>query len=187
MFLLGYEDPVLHVVDLRSGAKKSDPAVMHLWGLAVDEQRGIVYATESQSKALLAIREDSGEETTIPVGDMPCAAAVDTRAARVYVVNYADNSVTAIDETSGKPVATIPVGEHPEGLAVDEMRHRVYVANTHSNSVTVIDGATNRVVATLPGGRNPYAVAVDAEHGDVFVANFGEPSFTRLNIGPARR
>jgi len=181
-YLLGYEDPALTVLDERTHTTSRAAAVMHLWGLAVDRQRGILYATEAQSHALLALHEDSGGETTIPVGAMPCAAAVDTRTGLAYVLNYADNSVTVVDGPAGKVLATISVGKRPEAIAVDPARNRIYVANTHSNSVSVIDGRTRAVVATVPAGRNPYAIAVDAERGDVYVANFGSPAYTRLTL-----
>ncbi len=184
-YLLGYEDPALTVLDERNHTTSRAPAVMHLWGLAVDEARGILYATEAQSQALLAIHEDSGAETTIAVGAMPCAAGVDSRTGLVYVLNYAGNSVTVVDGPAGKVLATIPVGDRPEAIAVDPARDRIYVANTYSNSVSVIDGHTRTVVANLPAERNPYAIAVDSEHGDVYVANFGSPSYTRLT--PAAR
>lgn len=181
VYLLGYEDPALTVFDETSRAKSRAPAVMHLWGLAVDEPHSILYATEAESRALLAIHEDSGAAVTVPTGAMPCAAAVDPRSGMVYVLNYADNSVTLVDGPAGKAVATILVGNHPEAIAIDPSRHRVYVANTHSNNVSVIDESSRKVVATLPGGRNPYAIAVDPGRGDVYTANFGTPSFTRLN------
>ena len=181
MFLLGYEDPDLVFVDLDTGTSKRRSAAMHLWGLAVDEQRGILYATESQNEALLEIHEESGATTEIPVGAMPCAASVDTATGMVFVVNYAGDSVTMIDGSSGKAMAMIAVGKNPEGIAVDERRNLIYVANTHSNNVTVIDGSTRKAIATLPGGRNPYAVAIDSVRGDVYVANFGTPSFTKLD------
>jgi len=180
MFLLGYEDPGLQVVDLVKGDRSREPAVMHLWGLAVDERRGILYATESQSEALLAIQEESGKQTTITTGAMPCAASVDTRTGDVYVANYETNSVTVVDGAAGRAVASIAVGIHPEAIAVDEARSLIYVANTHSNNVSVIDGVTMKVIATLAAGRNPYAIAIDSVRGDVYVANFGTPSYTRL-------
>lgn len=179
-WLLGYEDPSLTVID-KSGAAHRSRAAMHLWGLVVDDTRGIVYATESQSRAILAVHEASGAQVTIPSGAMPCAAAVDPQTGMVYVVNYADNSVTVVDGRAGQPVATIPVGNHPQAIAVDAPRGLVYVANTHSDSVSVIDARINRVIATLPAGRNPYALAVDSKRGDLYAANFGSPAYTRID------
>lgn len=181
-WMLGYEDPSLTGLDETTGLTHQAGGAMHLWGLAVDENRGIVYATESQTHALLAIEERTREEKTIPVGALPCAIAIDTRTGLVYVLNYGDDSVTVVHALAGKVLATIPVGSLPEAIALDEQRNLIYVANTHSNSVSVIDGRTRSVVATLPAGRSPYAIAVDAERNAVYVANLGSPACTRLNL-----
>lgn len=182
-WLLGYEDSSLMSFDEASGTSRSAPAVMHLWGLAVDEQGGVLYATEAQNRALLALDEKTGAETTIAVGAMPCAAAVDPHTGLVYVLNYADNSVSVVQASAGKALATIPVGERPEAIAIDPERNRIYVANTHSDNVSVIDGNTRRVIATLPAGQNPYAISVDSEMNAVYVADFGSPASMRLNTG----
>lgn len=188
VYLLGYEDPALTVFDEGSQTThRASASVMHLWGLSVDEPRGIVYATEAQDKGLFAVHESSGTRATVSTGAMPCAASVDPRNGMVYVLNYADNSVTVIDGVAGKVVATIPVGDRPEAIAVDAAKDLIYVANTHSDNVTVIDGRSRKVIATLPGGRNPYAIAIDPVSGDVYVANFGAPSFTRLQTASLHR
>jgi YVTN family beta-propeller protein len=185
-WLLGYEDRALAVLDETSGTTQSVPAVMHLWGLAVDEQRGKLYATEAQSRALLALQEKTLTETTIPVGAMPCAVAVDPRTGLVYVLNYAGDSVTVVQSPPGKALATIPVGSRPEAIAIDPERELIYVANTHGNSVSVIEGHAHAVVATLPAGRNPYAISIDSKLNAVYVANFGSPAYTRLKTGSLR-
>lgn len=186
-WLLGYEDPALTVLDETSHTTRRAPAVMHLWGLAVDEDRSILYATEAQSRALLAIQEKTGAATTLSVGDLPCAAVVDPHTGLVYVLNYADDSVSVVQSSPAKTLATIPVGSRPEAIAIDPERDRIYVANTHSNSVSVIDGHARTVIATLPAGRNPYAIAVDSGRNAVYVANFGSPAYTRLNIVSLRQ
>jgi YVTN family beta-propeller protein len=180
--LLGYEDPNLTVLDEASHTARRAPAAMHLWGLAVDEERGILYATEAQNRALLALQEKSGVETTIPVGTMPCAAAVDPHTGLVYVLNYADSSVSVVQTAARQTLATIRVGSRPEAIAVDPERGLIYVANTHSDTVSVIDEHTRTVIATLPAGRNPYAIGIDSELNAVYAANFGSPAYTRLNM-----
>ena len=181
-WLLGYEDPALTVLDETSHATRRAPAVMHLWGLVVDEDRSILYATEAQSRALLVLNEKTGAETTIPVGAIPCAVAVDPHTGLVYVLNYADDNMTVVQSSPGKALATIPVGSRPEAIAVDPERDRIYVANTHSDSVSVIDGQTRTVMATVPAGRNPYAIGIDSDRNAVYAANFGSPVYTRLKL-----
>lgn len=181
-FFISYEDPALTVVDTDESAHREDLGLSHPWGLAVDEQRGIVYLTEIGKNTLVAYHEDSGKTDTASTGPMPDAIAIDEAANRIYVANYVGDSVTVLDGATLKPLTTVAAGHHPQALAVDGRRHRIFVANTHSNNVTVIDGASNRVLATLPGGMNPYAIAVDPESGDAYAANYGSHPVTKLDL-----
>jgi YVTN family beta-propeller protein len=185
-FFISYEDPALTVVDADESAHRVKLGLSHPWGLAVDEQRGIVYVTEIGKDTLVAYHEETGKTETAPTGSMPDAIAIDEGANRIYVANYVGDSVTVLDGATLKPVATVVAGHHPQALAVDGRRHRVFVANTHSNNVTVIDGVSNRVLATLPGGMNPYAIAVDPGSGAAYAANYGSHPVTKLDLSKLR-
>ena len=181
-FFISYEDPALTVIDAAEDYSRIDLALSHPWGLAVDEQRGVVYVTEIGKDTLVAYHESTGKAETAHTGAMPDAVAVDEGANRVYVANYVDDSVTVLDGATLKTAATLPAGQHPQVTAVDSRRHRVFVANTHSDTVTVIDGVNDRVLATVPAGKNPYAIAVDPETGEVAVADYGSQPLTRLDL-----
>jgi YVTN family beta-propeller protein len=181
-FFISYEDPALTMLDVENKIHREDLGLSHPWGLAIDEQRGIVYVTEIGKDTLVAYHEDGGKSERIPTGLMPDAVAVDQATNRIYVANYEANSITVIDGATMKPVATVAVGTHPQALAVDGKRHIVLVANTHSDNVTVIDSVRNRAVTTIPGGANPYAVAVDPDTGDAYVANYGSHPVTKLDL-----
>ena len=181
-FFISYEDPTLTIVDASNAIHHEDLGLSHPWGLAVDEQRGIVYVTEIGKNRLIAYHEEDGRTDRIPTGAMPDAVVIDETANRIYVANYVGDSVTVIDGATMKPVATIAAGHHPQALAVDGKRHRIFVANTHSNDATVIDGATNRALGTIPAGTNPYAVAIEPESGDAYVANYGSHPLTKLDL-----
>jgi YVTN family beta-propeller protein len=181
-FFISYEDPSLTILDADGNARHEKLGLSHPWGLAVDEHRGIVYITEIGKGMLVVYHEDAGKTETASTGSMPDAVAVDESADRIYVANYAGDSVTVLNGATLKSIATVDVGHHPQALAVDSKRHRVFVANTHSNDVTVIDGIGNRVIATVSGGTNPYAVAVDTESGEAYVANYGTQPVTKLNL-----
>jgi YVTN family beta-propeller protein len=180
-FFISHEDPALTILDADRSTHREDLGLSHPWGLAVDEQRGIVYVTEIGKDTLIAYHEGGGKTDQVSTGSMPDAVAIDEATNRIYVANYEGDSVTVIDGATMKAMATVAVGTHPQALAVDGKRHRVFVANTHSDNVTVIDSG-NRVVATLPGGTNPYAVAVDANTGDAYVANYGSHPVTKLDV-----
>jgi YVTN family beta-propeller protein len=181
-FFISYEDPAITMVDAANAIHREDLGLSHPWGLAVDEQRGIVYVTEIGRDILLAYHEEDGKTDKIATGAMPDAVAIDEAANRIYVTNYVGDSVTVVDGTTMKPIATVAVGHLPQALAVDGKRHRVFVANTHSNNATVIDGATSRVLGTVPAGANPYAVAIDPDNGDAYVANYGSHPVTKLDL-----
>ncbi len=180
-FFISYEDPALTVLDSDKKIHREDLGLSHPWGLAVDAQRGIVYVTEIGKDTLVAYHEANGKTEKVSTGSMPDAVAIDEAANRIYVANYAADSVTVVDGATMKPTATVPVGTHPQALAVDGKRHIVLVANTHSNNVTLID-SSGRVVATLPAGTNPYAVAVDSDTGNSYVANYGSHPLTKLDL-----
>ncbi|WP_342612307.1 YncE family protein [Terriglobus saanensis] len=188
IYLLGYEDPNLRVIDGTTGATTREPVgSVHAWAPAIDSERRVLYVTRSGTADILALGMDTHEHKVIKVGNIPSAVAVDAATHRVYVANYADDTVSVID--GGRVIATLKVGRSPQSIAVDAKRRRIYVANFHGDSVTVIDSANNRVLATKPAGRNPYAVVVDEAAGTVFVGNMTRPSsegasvFTKVELG----
>jgi YVTN family beta-propeller protein len=181
-FFISYEDPALTTLDATGAVHREDLGLSHPWGLAIDQRRGIVYVTEIGKDTLIAYHEDDGQVDKLPTGSMPDAVAVDEATNKIYVANYAADSITVIDGATMKPVATVAVGKNPQALAVDAKRHLVLVANTHSDNVTVMDSVRNRAIATIPGGTNPYAVAVDPDSGDAYVANYGSRPVTKLDL-----
>jgi YVTN family beta-propeller protein len=188
VYLLGYEDPNLRVIDGSTGEVVRQPVgSVHAWAPAIDAERRVLYVTRSGTADILAIGMDTHEHTVIKVGNIPSAVAVDAVTHRVYVANYADDTLSVID--GGRVLATVKVGRGPQNIAVDAKRKRVYVANFHGDSVTVIDSTNNHVISTKPAGRNPYAVVVDEAAGTVFVGNMtrpspdGAPVFTKVDLG----
>ena len=89
---------------------------------------------------------------------------------RVYVVNNADGTVTAIDEITGT-TTTIAVGTRPRGIAVNEVTNRIYVTNIWDDTVTVIDGSTASAVATIPVVAYPYDVVVNPVTNRIYVGS----------------
>lgn len=185
VYLLGYEDTNLTIVDSSPKVVGKIDAGIHLWGMAVNEASHTVYATRSGNAELVVWDELSSRTKTAPVGAIPCAVAVNPATNMVYVVNHADDTVTVVDGAKNIPVATLHVGKQPQGIAVDPVKSLVYVANKHSDSVSVIDGRQNRVVQTLHTGKNPYALVVDPSSGLIYVALEG---LTAVEvIDPAKR
>ncbi len=185
IFLTHYEEPNLRIVDGATGAVRKISVGPHIWGMVFDEDSDSLYLAHTVTAEIVSVNEKTLAVRTIPVGQIPCALAVNPATQRLYAVNYGDETLSVIDLRSQRAIATLPVGHHPQAVAVDPTRNVIYVANVHGNSVTAIDGRNNRVIGTFAAGEDPYAVAVDAETGQVFTANYGVPALLQVKL--ARR
>jgi YVTN family beta-propeller protein len=176
VYLLGYEDPNLRVLNGATGEVTREPVgSIHAWSPAIDEGLRKLYVTRVGTADLLIVDLESRVHTIVPVGNYPCAIAINPKTHMAVVTNYADNTVTAVDGASGKVKATIPVGRHPQSVAVDPTRNRVYIANVESNDVTVIDATRMKLIRTLPAGPHPYAIVADPITGAVYTGNLPDP------------
>jgi YVTN family beta-propeller protein len=182
MFLTTYEDPEIRIVDGATGAVRKVKVGPHIWGVLFDEGSGTLYFGHTGTAEIGSLNEKTLAVHAIPVGQIPCALAVNPRSQRLYAVNYGDQTLSVIDLRTQRVIATLPVGEHPQAVAVDLERNVVYVANVHGNSVTAIEGNNNRVIGTFAAGENPYAVTVDEQTGQVFTANYGSPALTQVKV-----
>jgi YVTN family beta-propeller protein len=182
IFMIGYEDPKIRMLTGATDSVATFTAHEHLWGMALGQDSGKLYVTDVGTSELFAVDPATGKRTQIAVGSIPCAVSVNARTNMIYVLNYGDDSVTAVDGKTDKAVAMIHVGSRPQALTVDPRVNRIYVANTHADSVTIIDGETNAPLVNVAAGRNPYAIATGADPRTVYVANFGEPSFTAVSV-----
>jgi YVTN family beta-propeller protein len=102
---------------------------------------------------------------------------------RVYVANFADDTVSVIDAATNAVLGTpIPVGRRPEGIAVSADGRHVYVADSDSSSVSVID-ATSRRVARIAVPRGPFAMAAALDRPYVYVTSFDARTVTVIDAG----
>lgn len=101
----------------------------------------------------------------VRVGLAPWAEAIDTRTQRVFVANLQSNTVSVIDEHSGRVVRTVAVGPQPHAVVVDEQTGRVFVATgagnaTSANSIAMLDARTGAVLRVIPTGPHSYISAL---------------------------
>ena len=182
LYLMSYESSDLTVLNLNNRTFSKLPmGATHPWAFARNPVTSILYVTRIGNADVVAYNEQSHTSSIIKTGNYPCAIAINSRTNRVYVLNYADETVTVIDGAANRVLATLPVGNHPQAIAVDEDANQAYVANVHGNTLTVIDGSKNLVSEALPAGKNPYGLVVAGKSGAVVTANEGEPSFTVLS------
>jgi YVTN family beta-propeller protein len=114
------------------------------------------------------------EIATIGVGAEPYAVGVNNATNKVFVANYASNSVSVIDGTTLSVVTSINVGGGPVGVGVNPVTNKIFVSNYVSGTVSVIDGNNlGNAPVTVNVQANPYGVGVNTVTNKIYVANAG--------------
>lgn len=109
---------------------------------------------------------------TIPTVIQPVAIALNPVTNKIYVANYASNTVTVIDGTTNT-TTTVAVGTYPLAIAVNPATNKIYVANVSSQSLTVIDGVTNfATTITIPVAYSTVgSIAVNPVTNKIYVTS----------------
>jgi DNA-binding beta-propeller fold protein YncE len=143
--------------------------------------------------------------------DYNTGLAVDEANLTVYVVNFADATLSMIDMatcqatvTTGcthKPKAVNAawanaadgfISPSPDGIGLDTLNHTIYVANLNTNNVSLIDASSCSATTSascarlrsysLPAGGSPGGeVAVDQATGTIYVANSSSNNVSVVN------
>ena len=188
---------MVHTYDLQPGSLKrtGDPeptSTARTKGQARDHFRGgltlsgdgaTLYTLDVNAGTMTA--QPAGAATgdrkpqTAQVGVRPYDVAAARNGTRLYVSDWADRKILAVDPGDLHVVARITVGEHPNQIAAHPKDERIFVACASSNCVSVIDtrrGVVTETIATAlfpkaPEGSTPDALAVAPDGNTLYVAN----------------
>ncbi|MCH8813692.1 MAG: matrixin family metalloprotease [Chloroflexi bacterium] len=164
-----FEDVVVEIIDLGPGGGGANPPDAVGVG---DDEFGLAYFADSFNNVVVVIDSEANEVVaSIPVGIGPSDTALNPVTDRLYIPNFADDSVSVIDTTSNTVIDTIAVGNGPFGVDVNAVTNRVYVANSFDATVSVINGETNAVIATVPVGFGALRVGVNPDRDRIYVSN----------------
>lgn len=138
--------------------------------IAVDSQRGRVYAAHPGGGGLLVADADTGNQIgeIIPVGPM-AGVAVDPATGHVFTGNGSARSVSEVDPDSGQILRTVVVDGPVDAIAYDADLGRIYADEDDGTRIFVIDTKTFTQIATvhLPGHKPEY-IQVDPQTHDVY-------------------
>lgn len=135
------------------------------------------------------------------------AAAQPARAARAYVSNEDDGTVTVVDTQQLSAIATIPVGKRPRGLALSHDGGRLYVAvsglpkcpppmsdadcaklprDRQADGIAVIDTQTSQLLRVLRGVSDPERVDLSRDGHALFVSSEDGARLVVLNVASGK-
>ncbi|MBW1871430.1 MAG: hypothetical protein JRJ19_05160, partial [Deltaproteobacteria bacterium] len=153
-------------------------------GLALDEQRGLLFVAAQTGSDVIAIDLNNGDKGwKTQVGMLPYDLELSPGANKLYVslwgrVNMFDQGMlTVMNPDSGMVVNRIDVGKNPEDLLLAP-DGRLFVACSDSDRVDVIDTSTDTLIdswslrhaVTDPVGLSPVALALDETRDRLYVA-----------------
>ena len=107
----------------------------------------------------------------IDVGLQPLKLAVNPVTRKLYVTNFASDTVSVIDTETNFLLSTINTGKAPNGISVNSKINKIYVGNQLDNTVTVIDGSTDTVTTTISVGQKPVHILANENTNKIYVSN----------------
>lgn len=165
------------------GQPDNGPQPVALFGLAVDDEKGTIWGTNTfDNSVAVYAQDDLALIKQFPPGEVYHArdVKVDAKRGRAYVSASATNGVHVFDTETLEKVAVIEITSGIRGgefslmsIAVDPDGNRLFAVSRKSNELAEIDLTTNTVarVLPLPGAKNASGVDFDAATGTIYVAS----------------
>ncbi len=178
---------------VRTGPEEPDPAKLSQedrdklakktsfkGGLFHDAASDTLYSLDINDGTLSRLKAaDASLIAVAPCGKRPYDIARGRNSALLYVSDWADSAVLAVEPRDLRVLARIRVGEHPNQLLPHHADDRLFVACASSNCVSVIDTKRGIVIETImtalfprsPEGTTPNALALAPDGKVLYVAN----------------
>jgi YVTN family beta-propeller protein len=171
-----------------------DPKTVWWSGLAYLKSKDWLYAANrgtdaGPSNVVVFDMKSRSVLTRIPVEINPYQLVLTPDGRRLFVSNWASQSVSVIDTATNKVIRTIKVGINPNDMKLSA-DGRLFVACSNDNTIHVIDTNLLQVIEHLsttltplaPEGSTPDALVIDNVHKLLYVANADNNSITVIRI-----
>ena len=188
-------DSIVHI-DLSKPAVDREITIRKgCWTTAVVRvSAGLLAATCELTDQVALIDEAAGRvRALVDAGANPAALAVSAGGTRLYVADWGQRAVDAIDVRSAKVARRFGVGLHPEALALAPDSRHLYVANSDDDSISIVDLAhSDRVPVTVPVhfdasgayGINLNALAISPDRRRLYASAGAANAVYVFAIGP---
>ena len=169
---------LIPVDTLRFG--KPWPNPISIAGIAVDDQRHLLYAVTKEDNSLYIYDlKERKIKKQIPLGGEGYTCLLSDDCKILYVSCWGSDKVISFDTRKESVSGWIPVGDNPNDLSLTHNGKFLFVSNANDNSVSVISVAQNRVVETLntalypdsPTGSTANSLALSDDEKTLYIAN----------------
>ncbi|MGC2399414.1 MAG: beta-propeller fold lactonase family protein [Acidobacteriaceae bacterium] len=172
----------------------ADPSTVWWSGVAYLPSKNRLYAANrgtglGPSNVVVFDAKTRAIVTRIPVEINPYQVVLTADGKKLFVSNWASESVSVIDTGTNKVVRTLHVGMNPNDMKLSA-DGRLFVACSNDNTVHVIDTNTLQVIERLsttltplaPEGSTPDALEIDDARKLLYIANADNNSIAVVRI-----
>jgi len=156
------------------------PEKISVAGIAIDDQKKILYTATKENNSLYAIdliTKSIISRTQLDGEGYTCLLSPDKKT--LYVSCWGCDKVVLFDTYQQKITGPITVGDNPNDMCITSDGHYLFVANANDNNVSVIDTKQNKVIETLntalypdaPSGSTTNSVALSSDEKTLYIAN----------------
>ena len=156
------------------------PEKISIAGIALDDQKKILYVVTKENNSLYAIdllTKSIVSQTPLGGEGYTCLLSPDKKI--LYATCWGCDEVVLFDTFHQKITGTIPVGDNPNDMCITSNGLYLYVANANDNNVSVINTKQGKVIETLntalypdsPSGSTTNSLALGSNEKTLYIAN----------------
>lgn len=156
------------------------PEKISIAGIAVDDNRQILYAVTKENNSLY-ITDLTEKKVTkqVPLGGEGYTCLLSPDKKMLFATCWGCDKVVLFDTELEKITGTIPVGDNPNDMCITRNGKFLYVSNANDNSVSVISLEQKRVIEILnsalypgsPSGSTANSLALSNDEKTLYIAN----------------
>jgi len=161
-------------------SRKPNGASISPTGLAIDDQKGVLYVVTKQDNSLYILDlKTKAIQSKTKLGTEAYTCLLSPDLTKLYISLWGGDKIGVFDTHENKMVDSISVGDNPNDLCISKNGRYLFVANANDNTVSVIDAQKNKVLETLNSavfptplsGTTSNSVALSKDEKTLYIAN----------------
>jgi len=181
--------------DMAQVPGRSDGHRFAVYGVAVDDAKGTVWATNTRDSTVAVYQQSDlslvKQLEPNALGARPRDVAVDADLGKAYVSTPSDPQVVVLDTATHTVQKTIAIQSGVRGgvfgsnsLALDAQAHKLYTVSSATNEIAIINTRSDTVekLIKVDGVKGAIGVAVDPKSQRVFVAAQGSDNVAVVDM-----